>query len=298
MNKQQLKEFCKEIGIELVGIAGVNRYQELERIIKRRIENGHITGMEEPSIDKRVNPLETMDNAKSIIVCAFPYYTENIDKSNISKYCYGEDYHIVIKRYLNKIGEYLSEQIDEFEFKSYTDNGPLVDRYLAYISGIGYFGLNNNIITDKYGSYVFIGYMITNYEFKPDEPSVKTCIKCGKCVNYCPGNALLGSYEMNPKRCVSYMTQKKEDLTEEEKEILINQDKVFGCDICQDVCPHNLNIDKTKIIEFKENLMYNINEDDLNGLSNKEFKRMYGNKAFSWRGKKIIQRNISLIKKK
>ena len=298
MNKQQLKEFCNEIGIELVGIAGVNRYQELERIIKRRIENGHITGMEEPSIDKRVNPLETMDNAKSIIVCAFPYYTENIDKSNISKYCYGEDYHIVIKRYLNKIGEYLSEQIDEFEFKSYTDNGPLVDRYLAYISGIGYFGLNNNIITDKYGSYVFIGYMITNYEFKPDEPSVKTCIKCGKCVNYCPGNALLGSYEMNPKRCVSYMTQKKEDLTEEEKEILINQDKVFGCDICQDVCPHNLNIDKTKIIEFKENLMYNINEDDLNGLSNKEFKRMYGNKAFSWRGKKIIQRNISLIKKK
>ena len=293
MNKQQLKEFCNEIGIELVGIAGVNRYQELERIIKRRIENGHITGMEEPSIDKRVNPLETMDNAKSIIVCAFPYYTENIDKSNISKYCYGEDYHIVIKRYLNKIGEYLSEQIDEFEFKSYTDNGPLVDRYLAYISGIGYFGLNNNIITDKYGSYVFIGYIITNYEFKPDEPSVKTCIKCGKCVNYCPGNALLGSYEMNPKRCVSYMTQKKEDLTEEEKEILINQDKVFGCDICQDVCPHNLNIDKTKIIEFKENLMYNINEDDLNGLSNKEFKRMYGNKALVGEVKKLYK-GISL----
>ena len=90
---------------------------------------------------------------------------------------------------------------------------------MAYFSGIGYFGINNNIITDEYGSYVFIGYILTNYEFQSDTPLEKTCIKCGKCVKYCPGNALLGNYEMNPKRCLSYITQKKGDLEEEEEKL-------------------------------------------------------------------------------
>ena len=88
---------------------------------------------------------------------------------------------------------------------------------------------------------------MNNYEFTPDEPLPKTCIKCMKCVKYCPGNALLGNYDMNPKRCLSYITQKKEELTEEEIFLLKKEKKVFGCDICQDVCPHNKNIPITDI---------------------------------------------------
>ena len=190
MKKEELKDFCKSIGLDCVGIAGVDCYNDLEKVIKHRLLNGYVTGMEEPVIEKRINPKETMENVKSIIVCAFPYYIGNFKESNLSKYCYGEDYHIVAKDMLQQICNYISSKIDNFEYKIFADNGPLVDRYLAYLSGIGYFGINNNIITDKYGSYVFIGYILSNYEFKKDIPLEKTCIKCGKCVKYCPGNDL------------------------------------------------------------------------------------------------------------
>ncbi len=272
-------------------------------------------------------------------ICAFPYYIGNFNESNLSKYCYGEDYHIVVKDMLQQICNHLSDNIDNFEYKIFADNGPLVDRYLAYLSGIGYFGINNNIITDEYGSYVFIykifadngplvdrylaylsgigyfginnniitdeygsyvfiGYILTNYEFQSDTPLEKTCIKCGKCVKYCPGNALLGNYEMNPKRCLSYITQKKGDLEEEEEKVLKENKKVFGCDICQDICPHNKNIPITSIERFKQDTILKLDAEEINDISNKEFKRRYGNRAFSWRGKNIIKRNINIVSEK
>ena len=297
MKKDKLKSFCKSIGIDCVGIAGIGLYNDLEKTIKRRLLNGYVTGMEEPVIENRVNPKETMENVKSIIVCAFPYYIGEFKGSNISKYCYGEDYHIVVKEMLQQICDYLSRNIENFEYKVFADNGPLADRYLAYLSGIGYFGINNNIITDKYGSYVFIGYIMTNYEFIPDSPLDKTCIKCGKCVKYCPGNAILGNYEMNPKRCLSYITQKKGELESEEEIILKENQKVFGCDICQDVCPHNKNIMPTNIDRFKDNIITKIDKAEIDNISNKEFKRRYWNRAFSWRGKNIIKRNLDLVYK-
>ena len=298
MNKEKLKEFCSSIGLKCVGIAGVGPYYDLEKIIKQKLSNGYFTGMEEEIIEKRVNPRLIMENAKSIIVCAFPYYVDEVEESNLSKYCYGEDYHIVAKRYLQRICDFLEEKINNFEYKFFVDNGPLVDRYLAYQSGIGYFGINNNIITDEYGSYIFIGYIVNNYEFYVDDPLPKTCIKCDKCVKYCPGNAILGNFELNPRRCLSYITQKKDDLSEEEINLIKENKMVFGCDICQEVCPHNKGISITNIEEFKTNLITKLDYNEINDISNKEFKRRYGNRAFSWRGKKIIQRNIEIILEK
>lgn len=295
MNKKELKEFCASLGLKCVGIARVGPYDTLEKIIKHRLSNGHTTGMEEPILEKRINPKLTMENAKSIIVCAFPYCAEDYRDSNLSKYCRGKDYHIIAKEFLQKICDYLEERIKGFEYKIFADNGPLVDRHLAQISGVGYFGINNNIITDEYGSYVFIGYIINNYEFYPDEPLPKTCINCGNCVKYCPGNALLGNYEMNPKRCISYLTQKKEPLSDEEKESIKNNGKVFGCDVCQDVCPHNKNISKTEIEGFMKDLIYNLEYETISSMSNKEFKRTYGERAFSWRGKNLIKRNLEIV---
>ena len=296
MNSNKLKEFCKSVGINKVGIAKIGPYEDLKRIIKNRALNGYLTGMEEPVLENRINPKNTMENCKSIIVCAFPYYIGDKENSNLSKYCYGKDYHIVVKQKMEQITEYLTSRIKGFEYKIFVDNGPLVDRYLAYLSGIGYFGINNNIITDEYGSYVFIGYIINNYEFTADEPLPKTCIKCGKCVEYCPGNAILGNFEMNPTRCLSYITQKKEELSEEERNILNSSNKIFGCDICQEVCPHNKHIPITNINEFLEDTIINLEYEDIDTLSNKEFKRRYGNRAFSWRGRKIIKRNMDILR--
>lgn len=297
MNKNKLKEFCKSIGINCVGIAGVGPYHDLENIIKDRTKKEFITGMEETSIEKRINPRASMENAESIIVCAFPYFVEDVVDSNLSKYCYGMDYHIVVKEKLQQIADYIDSEIEGFQYMIFADNGPLVDRYLASVSGIGYYGINNNIITDEYGSFVFIGYIINNYYFESDKKSEKSCAKCGKCITSCPGKAILGNFEMNPKKCLSYITQKKEDLSEDEKIALKNNKKIFGCDICQDVCPHNISISKTNIKEFKEELIYNLKEEEINNISNKEFRRRYKEKAFSWRGKKIIQRNIEILER-
>lgn len=298
MNKEKLKEYFKSLGLDTVGITDVNVNYELEKKLKERIEKDHITGMEEPILENRINPKNIMKDAKSIIVCAFPYHIDDEKESNLSRYCRGLDYHIVAKELLQKVCNYLDENIEGFEYKIFVDNGPLVDRELAYLSGIGYFGINNNIITDKYGSYVFIGYIINNYEFSLDKPLDKECMKCGKCVKYCPGNALLGNYDMNPRKCLSYITQKKEELSLEEVKSIKSSGKIFGCDICQEVCPHNKNIKETHIEEFMKDLILNLDYEEIDEISNKEFKRRYGNRAFSWRGKKIIKRNIEIILEK
>jgi epoxyqueuosine reductase len=298
MDKYKIRDYCKSIGIDYVGVIKAKPFDELREILKERIKNGYYTGFEEENIEKRVDPRITLDNAKSIIVCGFPYYVLDIENSNISKYTYGKDYHIVVKEKLESICKFVESKVDGFEYIYYTDTGPLVDRYLANLAGIGYFGVNNNIINDEYGSYIFIGYIISNHDFyEYDKPLDKTCIKCGKCIKMCPGNAILGNFEINPKRCISFLTQKKEDLLEEEINILNNNKKVFGCDICQEVCPHNKDKKVTNIEEFKESLIYNLDYNELEDMSNKEFKRKYGDRSFSWRGKKIIIRNMNLTKK-
>ena len=298
MNKEKIIKLFRDKGIDTVGIASIGPYNELEKILKDRIDSDLITGMEEPDLKKRINPKLIMEDAKSIIVCAFPYYLEETYNSNISKYCYGEDYHLVIKEVLTEICEEIKKEISDFNYKIFADNGPLVDRYLAYLSGIGYYGINNNIITDKYGSYVFIGYIVNNYYLEYDTPNDKTCMNCNKCVKYCPGNALEGNYKMDPRKCLSFLTQKKDDLSEDEIKKIQESKMIFGCDICQDVCPHNKNICPTNIKQFKENIITNIDVEEIDSISNKEFKRRYGNRAFSWRGRKIIKRNMDIVLKK
>ena len=295
MNKKEIIELFNNKGIDTVGIANVGPYDELKKILEDKVSKNLITGMEEPDIEKRINPKLIMEDASSIIVCAIPYYTGKEYESNISRYCYGLDYHLVIKEKLNEICEEIKSKDDKFKYEIFTDNGPLVDRYLAYLAGIGYYGINNNIITDKYGSYVFIGYIVNNYNLEVDESNDKTCLGCNKCVKYCPGNALEGNYQMDPKKCISYITQKKEELTDEEKEKMKKNKSLFGCDICQVVCPHNKDIEISKFKEFTNNLITNLSEEEINSISNKEFKRRYKERAFSWRGRNIIKRNMDII---
>lgn len=290
--KQRLLDFCSDLGIEYTGIAHIGPYYDLDRILRARIEKGHYTSFEERELMRRIDPSLTMDGVKSIIVCLFPYFTGCVQDTNISKYTYPVDYHIIASEKLDSIGEFLKGQIQGLEYKCFVDSGPLVDRYLASIAGLGFYGINSHIINDKYGSYFFIGYILCNYDFEPDKKLDRTCVRCGECVRRCPGNAILGDFNINPNRCISYITQKKGELSEEEVRILNNNHMVFGCDICQDVCPHNKAVVYTGMEEFEGDLIYKLNYDEINEMSNREFKKKYGNRAFSWRGKGIIVRNF------
>jgi epoxyqueuosine reductase len=293
--KNELKGFCHTIGIEYVGIAHPGPYRELEERLKKRASEGHYTGFEEKDIARRVDPRLTLEGARSVIVCLFPYFAGNKPEANLSKSTFSLDYHHIASKKLNQIGEFLKSKINDFKFKAFVDNGPLVDRYLAYSAGLGFFGVNSHIITDTHGSYVFIGYIINNYPFEFDKPLERTCIQCGNCVKSCPGCAILGNFDVNPLRCRSYITQKKEELSDQDVNILKKHHLIYGCDICQDVCPHNQGVEFTNISEFKENLKYCIDYNELSKISNKEFLRRYKDRAFSWRGKKILVRNFGLL---
>jgi epoxyqueuosine reductase len=262
----------------------------------RRLEQGHVTGFEEKDFEKRIDPRYTMADAESVIVCLFPYFVGSNEGANLSKSSFSLDYHTIAKNKLEQVGSLLSTKIPDFQYKAFVDNGPLADRYMAYLAGLGYFGVNSHIITDKYGSYVFIGYIINNYAFEPDKPQDRTCIKCGSCIASCPGCAILGNFDINPLRCRSFITQKKGDLAEQETDILRKSPLIYGCDICQDVCPHNQNISHSPIREFAENIKSSLEYDELKEISNKEFLRRYGDRAFSWRGKNMLVRNFDIIR--
>ncbi len=295
--KEHLIGFCKSIGVEYVGIASSGPYIDFKDILQKRIKKGLSNAFENGNFDKIIDPKLTLEDARSVIVCLFPYYCGTYEDANLSKYAYSLDYHTIIKRKLDLIGTFFKETVEGFNYKAFADNGPLSERYLAYKSGLGFYGINNHIITDKYGSYVFIGYIINNYPFEPDTPQDRTCYQCFKCVKKCPGQCILGDFTIEPYKCRSYITQKKEELSKEDIDILKRHHLIWGCDVCQDVCPHNENVHETIIEEFKQNLMFKIEYEELKQISNKEFLRRYRDRAFSWRGKGVLQRNYEIIHK-
>jgi len=293
--KDKLLNFCKSINIEHTGIAPAEPYLDFEQAWRSQIEKGHISGFEEKDIAKRVYPELTLEDAKSVIVCLFPYFSGNNDGANLSKSAYTIDYHLVVMEKLKCIAEFLAMNIENFHYKAFVDNGPFSDRYLAYKAGLGFWGINNQLITDQYGSYVFIGYILNNYPFEPDRPQNKTCILCIACVRTCPGKCIKGDFTINPQRCKSFLTQKKGSLTPEEEDIIRKHRLIWGCDVCQDVCPHNRDPKPTAIKEFTDNLIYSIDTEELRSISNREFFRRYANRSFGWRGKAVLLRNHELI---
>lgn len=230
---------------------------------------------------------------KFAVVCLFPYFSGYRD-GNLSVYTYSRDYHLIASEKLGKISGYIKSLSPEAQCECFCDIGPEVDRNLAYLAGLGFYGENKMLINDDFGSYFFIGYVLTTLPLPLDAPLEKECLKCGKCKEACPGGALADGF--NIEKCASHISQKKGELTQEEIEVLIKSSLVFGCDTCQRVCPHN-NITPRPMAEFTEDIISSLSKSDLEGLSNKEFMNKYKSRAFSWRGKKVLERNIDILGK-
>lgn len=294
--KKLIIEKSKKLNIDLIGFTNSEPFLDLEEYLIYRKINNTFTEFEENDIQKRINPKLTLPSCKSIIVIGLSY---NVDfkiksdyefKGSLSKSSWGLDYHRVLKYKMDQLIIEI-QKIHEFEYKSFVDTGPLIDRELASRAGIGYYGKNCNIINDDYGSFIFIGYILTDLDIEVDNISkINNCGDCDLCMRACPTKALEKPYKLNPKKCISYLTQTKDHIDPELKKKM--GIKIYGCDTCQMVCPKNKDVKKSVHAEFIPEITNgSIDIGELLSMSNKEFKLKYGHMAGSWRGKAILVRN-------
>ncbi len=224
-------------------------------------------------------------NPKSVIVYLFPYYLgeDFYENSNVSKYAVSEDYHNIAGDYLYKISQKLKVDFPDNEFSFFCDNSPVKEADAAFLCGLGVKGRNSLLIHKDYGSYVFIGEIVTDLEFfEYSLPEDRDCLNCGKCEKACLGEAIKKG-RVDKEKCFSHISQKKGELAEDEKKLFIKSDSIWGCDICQKVCPMNENIKPTPINEFYKTAKPRYETDD-----NIE------KRAFAWRGEKVIKRNFEI----
>lgn len=303
MNAYQLKEeiisYSKEIGIDKIGFASASMFDELKNRLLAQQELGYASGFEEPDIEKRVDPTLVVPKARSIISIALAYPSKLKDAPKSTKedrrgiFCrasWGQDYHTVLRDRLQKLETFIKEKVPAAILQSMVDTGELADRAVAERAGIGWSGKNCAIITPEFGSYVYLGEMITDIPFPPDKPIEDGCGTCNKCVDACPTGALVTGGQLNSQRCIAFLTQTKGFLAEEFRSKLGN--RLYGCDTCQTVCPEN----KGKDFHFHPEMepdpeLAKPKLKPLLTMSNREFKEKFGHVSGSWRGKKPIQRN-------
>ena len=246
---------------------------------------------------ERFSPDRLLPGCQSVIVIAFPYYAGLPPDANLSLYTQGPDYHALIHEFLETISSHISRCVPDSRQYCCTDTAPLSDRWLAYQAGLGFFGDNHCLIHPRYGSYCCIGSILTTLVLEPDQPLEQECLHCGACRRACPGQCLNNPPAFLYEHCKSYLTQKKGSLSLPEIEILRKTNLIFGCDECQRVCPHNKAVPITPIGAFRQHILPRLEADELEAMTNRQFREAYGNRAFAWRGKAILLRNMAYITK-
>lgn len=291
--KQIIIDIANDLGIDMIGFTSTLDYSYLKEFFLERINNNYNNEFEEQDLSKRLDVKKIYHDCKSIISVGVPYAMgykkiNPIDKGLISVVSYGEDYHFKIKRLLTNFVQKIKEYVN-FDYQIIVDTSPLIDREICKNAGIGMYGKNSLLINDNYGSFINLGYILTDIEIESENNirNIDKCIGCNICVNSCPNNAILKEGGVDTKKCVSYLTQTKTYIPIKYRKNMSNQ--IYGCDICQLACPKNKKItDMKSINDYKELL---IDLDELLIISNADFNKKYGLSSGSWRGKNIWKRN-------
>ena len=248
-----------EAGFDLVGMAPVALPKVHEQALTQWVDKGFAGSMGYMVRDgrKRAHPEEILPGARSVISLAINYYHSEDPKPDapsgkVAKYAYGADYHKIVEKKLKILAHFIKNQAGpETLIKSYVDTGPILEKAFAKESGLGFFGKNTNVITREYGSWIFLASLITNLELEYDQPHPGGCGSCRICIDACPTDALLGNYEMDARRCISYLTiEDKTSVRGAEPPSKQIGEWLFGCDICQDVCPYNFRAKTTRYGEI------------------------------------------------
>ncbi|WP_159721482.1 tRNA epoxyqueuosine(34) reductase QueG [Enterococcus sp. CSURQ0835] len=301
--KEKIIAESKRLGIDKIGFASAEPFSALEASLREQKRLGHTSGFEHPVIEERLDPEKTFEDPQTIIAIALAYPTKlhaelptDEKRGAFARASWGVDYHDILRERLNQLIEFIKGEAEseaqraQWRFKPEVDTGELIDVAVAQRAGLGFIGRNGLLITEEFGSFVYLGEVVTNIKFEVDEPVPFGCGECTRCVKACPTQALLGDGRMNAQRCLSYQTQTKGELPETYRKKIRNV--IYGCDICQLVCPYN----KGKDFHFHSEMEPIAAEvypplKPLLALSNRAFKQQFGHLAGSWRGKKPLQRN-------
>lgn len=297
--KEEIITYSKEIGIDKIGFTTADPFTTLKQRLIVQEQLNYQSGFEKGSIEERTEPKKLMPSAKSIISIALAYPTKmnNPPKSTpgnrrgiFSRTSWGVDYHVVLRERLHKLAEFIDEKVRDFTCKIMVDTGELSDRAVAERAGIGFSGKNASIITKEFGSFVYLGEMITNIPFEPDSPVEDHCGDCRICLDACPTGALVQGGQLDANRCLSYLSQTKYALPEVFKEKLGT--RLYGCDTCQLVCPYNKQVDFHIHEEFEpEPEVAKPLLKPMLQKTNREFRGKFGHISGFWRGKNPLQRN-------
>jgi len=258
LNPTTIKEYAYSLGFDIARITTAGDFPEAERVIKERIAQGLMEGLPWFTAERcevSCHPDALLPEAKSIITLAMFYLTEqpdevqdNMPRGRISRYAWGDDYHEIIKPRLQQFAAWLREYArnevrDEVETRLFVDTGRMVDRAVAQRAGLGWYGKNTNILTKGWGSWVFLGEIVTNLPLQSDTPVKTNCGSCEICLHACPTQALPAPYVLDNTRCISFLTiELRGSIPLELRPLMGNL--IFGCDICQEVCPVNIAAEK------------------------------------------------------
>lgn len=294
--KEEIINLAKDIGISKIGFTTADDFDYLEKSLRLAVEEGRNSGFEHKNIKERIKPKLSLASAKTIISIAVAYPHKLKQQPQKTAYkrgkftpnSWGLDYHYVLQDKLDRLAKGIEELTADFEYKGMVDTGALVDTAVAQRAGIGFIGKNGLVISKEFGSYMFLGELITNLDIEPDQPVDYGCGDCNRCVTACPTSCLIGDGSMNAKRCLSFQTQDKGVMDLEFRKKI--KTVIYGCDICQICCPYNKGLDNPLATEIDPDLSHPELLPFLE-LSNGQFKEKFGHVAGSWRGKNILQRN-------
>ncbi len=299
----EIKQKALLLGFDLCGISTIEELNAEKKFLEKWLKQNYHGDMAymARNIDKRVNPSLLVDGTQSVISVLLNYFPQNNlhpeSHYKISKYALGTDYHYVIKDKLKKLMEFIEQHYPNTPMRAFTDSAPVLDKSWALKSGLGWMGKNTLLINKKMGSFFFIGEIIIGMDLQADSPLEKEyCGNCTKCIDACPTDALKDPYVMDATKCISYLTiESKDDIPIELVPKLNNW--IFGCDICQDVCPWNSKVQPSTESSFKiSDELALMKKHDWEEIEKPQFKKLFKSSPVERSGYKKLKTVIDLIK--
>lgn len=301
--KEEIQALAQSMGFASFGVAKVHTVNEHDKL-QNWLDKGYHGEMHymHKHRDLRKNPQSLLETCRSVLCFADPYYPESLpsrppQSRPIAKYAMGRDYHKVLKKRLGRIVEDIEKKYPGSQNRICVDSAPIMEHYWAKQSGIGFLGKNSLLISKNAGSYVYLGEILSSVELEADSPSYSQCAECRRCMDACPTQAIVQEGQIDARKCLSYHTiEKKSDYSPIEKDWLQSENTIFGCDICQDVCPFNQRLRQFKVDEYQEKHMEKDIHSFYSDTENNFFKRFAGSPVMR-AGREKLNKSIALHQK-